>query len=45
MTEFERQRDRSDIWNKRERRSPLLLYLLLTLLCLILAYVLSGTAH
>jgi len=32
-------------WNKRERKSPLLLYLLLTLLCLILAYLLSSTAR
>ena len=31
-------------WNKREEKSPLLQYLLLALLCLILAYVLSGTA-
>ena len=31
-------------WNKREKESPLRLYLLLALLCLVLAYVLSGTA-
>jgi len=31
-------------WNKREQKSPTVLYLLLALLCLILAYVLSGTA-
>lgn len=28
-------------WNKRESRSPLRLYLLIGLLCLLLAYVLS----
>ena len=31
-------------WNKREKKSPMLLYVLLAALCLILAYVLSGTA-
>jgi hypothetical protein len=31
-------------WNKREKKSPLLLYVLLAAVCLILAYVLSGTA-
>jgi len=31
-------------WNKREQRSPLLLYLLAGLLCAILAYVLSSSA-
>lgn len=31
-------------WNKREKKSPLLLYLLLAVVCLVLAYVLSGTA-
>ena len=31
-------------WNKREQKSPLLLYLLIALLCLVLAYALSGTA-
>jgi len=32
-------------WNKREEKRPLILYILLALFCLTLAYVLSGTAH
>jgi len=31
-------------WNKREQKSPILLYGLIVVVCLILAYVLSGTA-
>ncbi|MDT8375749.1 MAG: hypothetical protein RQ867_03310 [Mariprofundaceae bacterium] len=31
-------------WNKREEKSSRRLYLLITLFCLLLAYILSGTA-
>lgn len=35
---------KSNPWNKREKQSQFLLYLLVGLVCLILAYVLSGAA-
>lgn len=37
-------KDHGTSWNKREKKSPLLTYLLLAFVCLVLAYVLSGTA-
>jgi hypothetical protein len=37
--------DNPDPWNKREEESSRRLYLLITLLCLLLAYVVSGSAR
>jgi len=37
--------ENNDLWNKREQKSPLAQYLLLALLCLILAYLLSGSVN
>jgi hypothetical protein len=37
--------DNPDPWNKREEESSQRLYLLITLLCLLLAYVVSGSAR
>ena len=43
--EFEDGSDDIEIsWNKREQKSPVFQYVLLAILCLILAYLLSGTA-
>jgi len=36
--------DDSHHWNQREKKLPVLQFILLALLCAILAYVLSGTS-
>ncbi len=36
--------DHETSWNRREKKSPFFLYALLAIVCLVLAYVLSGTA-